>query len=63
MLARLINRAAGGEDVVVSVDGKPRVRITRLAAPKRKIRFGVLKGKVRISADFDTPLPDLVIPI
>jgi hypothetical protein len=25
------------------------------------IRFGVLKGKVRVAADFDAPLPDEVL--
>jgi len=25
---------------------------------KMKIRFGVLKGKVKVSEDFDAPLPD-----
>src|SRR5205807_263626 len=32
-------------------------RLTRLAAPKRKIRFGVLRGKIKVADDFDTPLP------
>jgi hypothetical protein len=32
-------------------------RITRLTPAKRPIRFGVLKGKVRVAADFDAPLP------
>ncbi len=56
-LSQLVNRAAGGEDVVVSRNGKPLVRITRLEAPKRRIRFGVLKGKLSIPQDFDAPLP------
>jgi prevent-host-death family protein len=60
-LSQLVDKAAGGEDVVVSRDGKPLVRITRLQEPKRTIKFGVLKGKVRIPADFDAPLPDDVL--
>ena len=36
-------------------------RITRLEEPKRRIRFGVLKGKVTIAKDFDAPLPDAVL--
>ena len=60
-LSQLVDKAAAGEDVVVSRNGKPLVRITALAAPKRRIRFGVLKGKVRIAADFDGPLADDVI--
>jgi len=56
-LSQLVDKAAGGEDVVVSRNGKPLARITRLAAPKRRIRFGLLKGKLRIPEDFDAPLP------
>ena len=50
-------RAAAGVDVVVSRNGKPLVRITRLQAPKRRIKFGLLKGKLNVPADFDAPLP------
>jgi prevent-host-death family protein len=57
-LSQLVDKAAGGEDVVVSRNGKPLVRITRLQEPRRTIKFGVPKGKVRIAADFDAPLPD-----
>lgn len=60
-LSQLVDKAAAGEDVVVSRNGKPLVRITRLVEPKRRIRFGVLEGKLRISADFDAPLPDEVL--
>lgn len=56
-LSQLVDKAAGGEDVVVSRNGKPLVRITRLDGAKRNIKFGVLKGKVKIAADFDAPLP------
>lgn len=57
-LSQLIDQVAAGEDVVVSRNGKPPVRITRLAAPERQVRFGILKGKVKIAANFDRPLPD-----
>lgn len=57
-LSQLVDQAAAGEDVVVSRNGKPLVRITQLDVPRRRVRFGVLKGKVRVAADFDAPLPD-----
>ncbi len=60
-LSRLIDRAAAGEDIVLSRHGKPLVRITRLEPAKRQIRFGLLKGQVRVAADFDAPLPDEVL--
>ena len=60
-LSQLVDRAASGEDVVVSRNGKPLVRITRLEAPKRRVKFGVLKGRLTIPADFDAPVPDEVL--
>lgn len=60
-LSQLVDRAAAGEDVVVSRNGKPLVRITALVGEKRQVKFGVLKGKVRIAADFDAPLPNDVV--
>ena len=59
-LSRLIDKAAAGEDVIVSRNGKPLVRITQLEGGARRIRFGLLKGKIRVAADFDDPLaPEL----
>jgi len=60
-LSQLVDKAAAGEDVVVSRDGKPLVRITRLHEPVRHVRFGVLHGKLAIPEDFDAPLPDEVL--
>ena len=60
-LSQLVDKAAAGEDVVVSRNGKPLVRITRLEEPKRKIKFGILKGKVKVAPDFDAPLPEEIL--
>jgi prevent-host-death family protein len=60
-LSQLVDRAAAGDDVVVSRNGKPLVVITKLEGRRRPIRFGVLKGKVKIAPDFDAPLPDEII--
>jgi prevent-host-death family protein len=60
-LSQLVDKAASGEDVVVCRNGKPLVRITRLDAPRRRISFGLLKGKLGIPRDFDAPLPDDVL--
>ena len=60
-LSKLVDKAAAGEDVVVSRHGKPLVRITRLESSKRPIRFGLLEGRLSIPADFDAPLPDDVL--
>lgn len=55
-LSQLVDKAAAGEDVVVSRNGKPLVRITKLETPKRRIRFGWLKGRLTVPEDFDAPL-------
>jgi prevent-host-death family protein len=60
-LSQLVDIAASGQDVVVSRNGKPLVRITRLDSPKRRIKFGLLKGKVIIAEDFDAPMPDEIL--
>lgn len=60
-LSQLVDKAAAGEDVAVSRNGKPLVRITRLAAPKRAIKFGLLKGKLKVPKDFDAPHPEDVL--
>ncbi len=60
-LSQLVDQAAGGEDVVLGRNGKPLVRITRLEEPARRVKFGVLKGKVKVARDFDAPLPDDVL--
>jgi prevent-host-death family protein len=60
-LSKLIEEAAAGKDVVIARGGKPVARLTRLDAPKRKLRFGVLKGKIKVSEDFDAPLPSDIV--
>jgi prevent-host-death family protein len=60
-LSQLVDKAAAGEDVVVSRNGKPLVRITRLDVPKRPIKFGLLEGRLIVPTDFDAPLADDVV--
>ncbi len=59
--SQLVDRAAAGEDVVVSRHGRPLVRLTRLDAPQRKITFGLLQDRLMLADDFDAPLPDEVL--
>jgi len=60
-LSKLIEEAAAGNDVVIARGGKPVARLTRLGPSKRKLKFGVLKGKIKVSSDFDAPLPSDVL--
>ena len=56
-LSKLVELAAAGKDVIIARGGKPVARLTQLESPPRKIRFGLLKGKVKVAKDFDAPLP------
>jgi prevent-host-death family protein len=60
-LSRLVDKAMAGEDVVIAKAGKPMVRLVPVQAKHRRTGFGTLKGQLRISEDFDAPLPDEVL--
>ena len=55
-LSRLVEEVAAGGEVVIAKNGVPRARLVPLERA-RKLRFGVLKGKIRYPDDFDAPLP------
>ena len=61
-LPELIERAARGEEIVLSRAGKPRARLVPLDASRKALRVpGKGKGRFRITRDFDEPLPPDVI--
>jgi prevent-host-death family protein len=60
-LSRLVEDAAQGEEIVIAKAGKPIARLVPLAPPRPQRRLGVLAGKLRVSDDFDDPLPDDIL--
>lgn len=60
-LSRLVDEAVAGQDIVIAKAGTPLVRLVPVAAKRRRSGYGADKGKIRISADFDAPLPDAVL--
>ena len=60
-LSKLVEQAAAGNDVIIARGGKPVARLTQLENRPRKIRFGLLKGKVKVAKDFDAPLPEEIL--
>ncbi len=56
--SKYVEMAESGQDVIIARGGTQVARLTAIQPVKRPIRFGVLKGKVRVAADFDAPLPD-----
>ncbi len=55
-LSRLLDRVAAGEEIVLGKHGKPVAKLVPIQAVTR--RPGRLKGKIKIAADFDAPLPE-----
>jgi prevent-host-death family protein len=60
-LSRLVEAAATGQEIVIAKAGRPVARLVPLASPVRRKQLGLLRGKIRIGADFDAPLPDDVL--
>jgi prevent-host-death family protein len=58
-LSSLVEDAAAGEEIVIAKAGVPRARLVPIRRPTR--RPGGSKGRIRIAADFDAPLPDDVL--
>lgn len=60
-LSRLVDRAAQGEEIVISKSGRPRARLVPLEDTRALRVPGKGKGKWRVGKNFDAPLPDRVI--
>jgi prevent-host-death family protein len=61
-LSRMIDRAAAGEEIVISRNGRPVARLCPLEPRKRNtVKFGLLDGQIEVAPDFDAPLPDDVL--
>lgn len=56
-LADLISKAQMGEDVIIEKDGQDVAVLRATRHIKRAVSFGVLKGKITVSDDFDKDLP------
>lgn len=60
-LSSLVEEAAAGEEIILAKAGKPVARLVALEKPDFRKSFGILKGKVWISKDFDAPLPPEIL--
>ena len=59
--SRLVDAAAGGEEIIIAKSGKPIARLGPLLGQRGKRKLGALAGKLRVPEDFDAPLPDEVL--
>ena len=60
-LSRIAEDVAAGEEIIVAKAGKPKMKLVPIDDRKKKIKFGVLRGKIHISKGFDAPLPPEII--
>lgn len=54
-LSQIVDRASRGESFIITRSGTPLAKLVPLGDGKpSKIRFGLMKGQIRIGPDFDT---------
>jgi len=59
-LSALVDRASAGEEIVIAKAGVPMARLGPVRSRAVR-RSGGSKGRIRIAADFDAPLPDEIL--
>lgn len=60
-LSALVDRAADGEEIVISKSGKPKARLVPLDDLRPLREPGRGRGRWNVSGDFDAPLPEELI--
>ena len=55
--SRLVDLAAGGEEIIIAKAGKPVARLVSYTLKGAVRRPGGMRGKIRIKKNFDAPLP------
>lgn len=53
-LSQLLAQAEAGEDIVIARQGRPVVRLVPVGRRAANREPGALKGRIRVSDDFDT---------
>lgn len=62
-LSKLTEQAGASGEIIIAKSGRPVARLAPLAQGAIVRTKGLLKGKIKISDDFDHPLPDEVIDL
>lgn len=60
-LSELVERAFGGEEIIIAKAGTPKARLVPLAPVTARRPLGLFAGEVWIADDFDAPLPPDVL--
>ena len=56
-LSQLVEQVERGEEVILARAGKPVARLVPMTEARPRV-LGAWRGRVRVSDDFDAPLPD-----
>ncbi|MBC8497204.1 MAG: type II toxin-antitoxin system Phd/YefM family antitoxin [Anaerolineales bacterium] len=59
--SKLLKRVIAGEEIVIAKSGKPIAKIVPLENAIHQRKPGSAIGKVKISPEFDAPLPDDIL--
>ena len=57
-LPDLVEAVIKGEEIVITKDGQPVVKLVSVSQTKSRPQFGSAKGLISMSDDFDQPLED-----
>jgi len=60
-LSRLVELAAGGEEVIIAKSGKPVARLVPYSLKGERRRPGRMRGRIRMKKNFDRPLPKEIL--
>jgi prevent-host-death family protein len=63
-LSALLEEVQAGEQIIIAKAGRPIARLVPLESTELEPRTpGTMKGKIRIHADFDAPLPSEIAAV
>jgi antitoxin (DNA-binding transcriptional repressor) of toxin-antitoxin stability system len=57
-LSQLLVRVEAGEEILLARGKDPIAKLVPFHPPKKKRRFGAMKGKIRVGQEFFEPLPE-----
>ncbi len=55
--SKLVDSVLHGNEILIAMAGKPVAKLTPITKKKPR-KFGALKGKIKISKNFDAPLSE-----
>ena len=56
--SKLLKEVLKGEEIIIAKGNKPIAKLISIEGKKPQRKLGTAKGKIKISSDFENPLPD-----